>query len=158
MSIAFSHILIGCLTPPETGDTKKGGFWHREDGEGLISGFYVMFVLALVLFLAVDVASYAMCSWKLHGACGEIMEMMKAENGLDAGMEARFKELVGALHMEDMTIALAGTPKTIQRGELLELRAQGQYEVRCLRPLGQSIKVPVRVRVHGLAHTYIRQY
>ena len=158
MSIAFSRILTGYLTPPEDRTREKGGLWQSEIGEGLISGFYVMFVLALVLFMAVDIASYAMCSWKLHGASGEIMEMMKAENGLDAGMEARFRELVSALHMEDMTITLAGTPKTIQRGELLELRVQGQYEVRCLRPLGQSIRVPVRVRVHGLAHTYIRQY
>ncbi|MDR1194186.1 MAG: hypothetical protein LBK98_08510 [Peptococcaceae bacterium] len=138
------------------GDRDGGGFWLGQSGEGLISGFYVMFVLAIVLFLAVEVASYSMCGWKLYGACGEIMDLMKAENGLDDVMEQRFRILLRSLSLDDMEISLEGTPKTAQRGDLLVLAARGRYPVRCLRPFGREITVPFGARLNGLAHSYIR--
>jgi Flp pilus assembly protein TadG len=51
----------------------KRGFFRDQAGEGLISGLYVMFVLAVVLFVAVEVASYSMTAWKLYGAASEVM-------------------------------------------------------------------------------------
>jgi len=131
-------------------------FCRDQRGEGLISGFYIMFVLAIIMFAAVEIAAYGMSAWKLYGASGEVMEMMKAENGLDGKMEQRFNELLVALNLEDMGITLKGTPKTVQRGDMLELTAEGRYPVRSLRPLGRELSIPIRVRLHGLAHTYIR--
>jgi hypothetical protein len=159
MSTAFFLISTGYLIPvPEKGRAvKMSGFWRNQSGEGIISGLYVMFILAVVLFVAVEVAAYSMSAWKLYGACGEIMEMMKGENGLDSLMEARFRELLTALNLLDLDVRLEGTPKTVQRGELLELKAWGRYPVRSLRPFGQELSVPFSLRLHGLAHTYIRR-
>ena len=132
-------------------------FYHGQSGESLISGLYVMFVLAIVLFVAVEVASYSMSAWKLYGACGEIMDMMKSENGLDGAMEQRFRELVVALKLEDLQIRLEGTPKTVQRGDLLELRAYGRYPIHSLKPFGRDLSISVGLRMHGLAHAYVRR-
>ena len=132
-------------------------FLREHSGEGLISGLYVMFVLAVIIFLAVEVASYGMSAWKLYGACGEIMEMMKAENGLNGAMEQRFRELVRTLHLDDMDIRLVGTPQKTQRGDLLELRASGRYKIRSLRPFGKELSISIGLRLNGLAHAYIRR-
>ena len=132
--------------------------FRGEAGEGLISGLYVMFVLAIVLFLAVEVASYSMSVWKLYGAAGEIMAMMKAENGLDGAIVQRFRVLAAELRLDHLDARLTGTPKTVQRGDLLELTVQGRYQVNCLRPFGSPLSVGIRLRLHGLAHTYIRGY
>ncbi len=134
-----------------------GNLWRSRSGEGLISGFYVMFVLAVILFMAVEVAAYSMCAWKLYGACGEIMEMMKGENGLDGNMERQFQELLVSLNLLEFDIRLEGTPKTVQRGEMMELKAWGRYPIRSLRPFGKELSVPFSLRLHGLAHTYIRK-
>ena len=132
-------------------------FWHRQSGEGMISGLYVMLVLAIVLFLAVEIASYSMSAWKLYGAASEIMEMMKSENGFDAAMERRFRELTKALNLDDLDIRIVGTAKTVQRGDMLELSVRGNYRIRSLRPFGRELNATVSLRLHGLAHTYIRR-
>ena len=131
---------------------------RSQSGEGIISGLYVMLVLAIILFTAVEVVSYSMSAWKLYGACAEVMELMKAENGLDREIEQHFYTLAEALQLENLGVRLEGTPKTVQRGDLLELRAEGHYKVYSLRPFGQELRVPVNMRLHGLAHTYVRRY
>ena len=131
--------------------------FRAQSGEGLLSGLYVMLILAIVLFLAVEIAAYGMSAWKLYGACDEIMAMMKAENGLDSAMALRFRELTVTLRLEHLNIRLEGTPKTVQRGDILELRAEGRYPIRSLRPFGKEFSVAIGLRLHGLAHTYIRR-
>jgi hypothetical protein len=115
-----------------------------------------MFVIAVLLFLTVEVAAYGMTAWKLYGACGEIMEQMKAENGLNGETRRRFQELINSLNLNEMGVSLEGTPQTVQRGDLLELTARGSYPVRSLRPFGREFSVGLQVRLQGLAHTYIR--
>ncbi|MCL2166327.1 MAG: DUF4320 family protein [Clostridiales bacterium] len=132
------------------------GFFRGQSGEGLTSGLYTLFLLSVILFVAVEVASYSMSVWKLYGAAGEIMEMMKSENGLDGAMKQKFNTLSAALNLGELSIQLSGTPKTVQRGDLLELEVQGRYRIRSLRPFGQELSVPVRINLRALAHTYIR--
>ena len=48
-------------------------FIRAQAGEGMISGMYTMFLLAVVLFLAVEIAGYGTSAWKLYGAAGEVM-------------------------------------------------------------------------------------
>jgi len=85
------------------------------------------------------------------------MDLMRAENGLDAAMERRFRELMKALRLDDLDIRLEGTPQKTQRGDLLELRARGRYPIRSLRPFGKEISVSIGLRLNGLAHTYVRR-
>ncbi|MCL1848430.1 MAG: DUF4320 family protein [Clostridiales bacterium] len=135
-----------------------GRLIHGQSGEGIMSGLYIILILAILLFTAVEVAAYSMSAWKLYSAAGEVMEMMKSQNGLDGAMEQRFRELAAALHLDDLDLRLEGTPKTAQRGDLLELRVQGRYKIRSLRPFGQELSVGLRMRLYGLAHTYIRTF
>ena len=136
---------------------EKAHFIREQSGEGLIGGLYTMLVLMMVLFLAVEVAAYGTSVWKLYGACGEILDMMKSANGLDSAMRQRFQELVAVLHLEELDVRLEGTPPAVQRGDLLELRARGRYPIRSLRPLGKELSIGVSLRLYGLAHTYIRK-
>ncbi|MCL2121072.1 MAG: DUF4320 family protein [Clostridiales bacterium] len=134
------------------------GFFREQSGEGLTSGLYTLFLLSVILFVAVEVASYSMSVWKVYGAAGEIMEMMKSENGLDGAMKQKFNALSAVLNLGELDIHLSGTPKTVQRGDLLELEVQGRYRIRSLRPFGKELSVPVRVNLRALAHTYIRGF
>jgi len=123
----------------------------------MLSGLYVTLILAVVMFTAVEVASYSMSAWKLYGAAGEIMEIMKSENGLDAAGQRRFKELTTSLGLNDLDPRASGTAKTAQRGDLLELKVTARYAARSLRPFGKDIIVPINISLHGLAHAYIRK-
>ena len=127
-----------------------------ESGESLLSGLYIMLILAVVLFAAVETASYSMSVWKLYGAAGEVMDIMKAENGLDSDGIRRFHTLEAALGLEGLDVVISGTPKTVQRGDLLELRLSCRYRIQSLRPFGRELSVPISIRLSGLAHTYIR--
>jgi hypothetical protein len=82
--------------------------------------------------------------------------MMKSENGLDSAMRRRFSELTAALRLDGLNIQMDGTPKTVQRGDMLELRVQGRYKINSLKPFGKELSVPLSMRLHGLAHTYVR--
>ena len=82
--------------------------------------------------------------------------MMKAENGLDETIQHKFMEMAEALRLEDLNVRLEGTPGTVQRGDLLELRAQGRYPIRSMRPLGRELSLSIDLRMYGLAHRYIR--
>ncbi len=134
----------------------RRGFFPSEFGEGIISGLYTLLVLSLTLFLGVEILSYGVSGWKIYTAGEELMELMKAENGLDEEMEARFFGLAQRLNLSDLELTVEGTPKYVQRGEPLELRIQGSYTLTCLRPLGRQWAVPLRIKLVGLAHTYIR--
>ena len=131
--------------------------YREQSGEGLLSGLYVMLVLAIILFIAVEITAYGVSTWKLYGACDEIMAMMKAENGLDNAMVLRFRELMTALRLDHLDIRLEGTQKMVQRGDLLELKAEGRYPIRSLRPFGREFSITIGLRLHGLAHTYVRR-
>ena len=155
MPTIFFRISTGFSVPD--GKTMKR-LIRDQSGEGLITGLYTMLVIALILFLAVEVTAYGVSAWKLYGACNEIMETMKAENGLDGAARQRFRELTAALRLEELDIRLEGTPKTVQRGDLLELSARGRYPIRSLRPFGKELSAPIGLRLYGLAHQYIRKY
>ena len=130
---------------------------QEQAGEGLFTSLYVILILAVIMFAAVEVASYSMSAWKLYGAMGEIMEIMKSENGLDSAGERRFRELTVSLKLDDLGLSVSGTPKTAQRGDLLELRVTGRYKVRCLKPFGKELVAPINMKLNGLAHAYIRK-
>ena len=132
------------------------GFIRGQSGESILGGMYTMFLIALVLFVAVEVSGYSTSVWKLYGAAGEIMELMKAQNGFDGEMQYRFRELQTALGLDDLVVQIDGTGKSKQRGELLELRINGVYPIHSLRPFGREFTVPIHLRLHGLAHMYIR--
>ena len=46
--------------------------------------------------------------------------------------------------------------KYVQRGDPLELWIKGSYPLSCLRPLGKTWSAPLRIKLTGLAHTYLR--
>lgn len=130
--------------------------WRKEAGEGLLSGLYTLLVLALLLFLGVEILSFGVTGWKLYTAGGELLELMKAENGLDGTLKNQFHSLCRRLGLEELNLTVEGTPKYVQRGEPVELEIRGHYPLACLRPFGRSFQVPLHIRLTGLAHTYLR--
>ena len=131
-------------------------FWRPDAGEGLISGLYTLLILALGLFFGVVCLCYGLAGGKAYAAGQEILELMKAENGLDQSLKNRFAALTKRLGLEKLGLSLEGTPKYVQRGDPLELWIKGSYPLSCLRPLGKTWSAPLRIKLTGLAHTYLR--
>lgn len=122
----------------------------------MILGLYSLLAIAVVLMLGLEAAGYSMSVWKLRQVCSETLNLMKIENGMNSRTEASFQELLEDYGLQDFSFRLKGTPCCVQRGDLLEFEAESSYPLSCLRPFGTQWEVPLRVKVRGLAQTFIR--
>jgi len=125
-------------------------------GEGIISALYTMLLLSIILFIGIDIAGYTATAWKLRNACSETLSLMRIENGYDSRTEQAFLEFAGILGLETEKINIFGTPKTVQRGDAVEIIASIPYVVRAIRPFNQSLKVDINIKMSGLAQEFVR--
>lgn len=116
----------------------------------------MLMVVAMLLLLSVEIIGYSMMAWKLRQTSMETLNFMKTENGFNGMIESRFHSLLENYGL-DLEVQVQGTPVYVQRGDLLELRVNTQYEVSCLRPFGKRLVFPIEIRLQGLAHTYLRE-
>jgi len=117
---------------------------------------YSLFLFMIFAVLYVDLYGYFYTKNNLKQAVDETLTLVKFENGYDAGTENYFRNIASKLGLDAGKVNLQGTPKTVQRGDPVELIASTDYEVRGLRPLNHPITVQITVRTHGLAHSKIR--
>ncbi|MDD4048610.1 MAG: hypothetical protein PHI90_07315, partial [Clostridia bacterium] len=93
----------------------------------------------------------------LKQAVDETIILMKADNGYDDTVTRQyFDNIVLKLGLDTTKITLSGTPKIVQRGELMELKASTAYEVKGLRPFNHNITLNIIVHSEGLAHAKVR--
>jgi hypothetical protein len=117
---------------------------------------YSLLVFMIFAVLYVDLYGYFYMKNNLKQAVDETLTLVKFENGFDDRTINYFENIAAKLGFDASKINLQGTPKTVQRGEPVELVASIDYEVRGLRPLNYPITVQIVVRSHGLAHSKIR--
>ncbi|NLO76570.1 MAG: DUF4320 family protein [Clostridia bacterium] len=117
---------------------------------------YSLLVFMIFAVLYVDLYGYFYTKNNLKQAVDETLTLVKFENGFDDRTRNYFENIAAKLGLDASKINLQGTPKTVQRGDPLELVASTYYEVRGLRPLNHPITVQIVVRSHGLAHSKIR--
>lgn len=117
---------------------------------------YSLFLFMIFAVLYVDLYGYFYTKNNLKQAVDETLILMKFENGFDRQTEAYFKAIADKLGLDAGKIHLNGTPKTVQRGEAVELTASLDYEVKGLKPLNYPLTVNIKVHSEGLAHSKIR--
>jgi len=125
-------------------------------GEGIISALYAMLLLTIIFFLGIDIAGYSATAWKLRNACSETLSLIKIENGYDSRMEEAFLRFAAVQGLETEKVRVSGTPKTVQRGDPVEIDASIPYEIRSVRPFNQRLSVEIKIRLSGLAQEFIR--
>lgn len=128
----------------------------KQGGGGIISGLYTMLILTMIFFIGIDVAGYTGTMWKLRNACNETLALMKMENGFDSGTASVFYNFLLNQGLDISRVKVNGTPKTVQRGEMITITASIPYDLRALRPINKQISFEVRVEMSGLAQEFIR--
>ena len=131
-------------------------FLEASRGDGIISALYAMLLLTIIMFIAIDIAGYTATAWKLRNACSETIGLMKIENGYDGKTEQAFFQFAGVLGLETEKIYVSGTPKTVQRGDTVEITASIPYEVRSIRPFNHSLELDIGIKMSGLAQEFVR--
>lgn len=129
---------------------------YDQRGEGLISALYTMLILIIILFIGIDIFGYTTTAWKLRNACSETLTIMKIENGYDHQTEQIFLNALRAQKLDPAKVTVSGTPKYVQRGEQVTIRATTPYEIRSIRPFKKTLHLNISVEMWGLAQNYIR--
>ncbi|MFY9174252.1 MAG: DUF4320 family protein [Peptococcia bacterium] len=127
-----------------------------QAGEGIMTALYTMMILAVIFFIGIDVAGYTGTVWKLRNACNETLTLMKMENGFDSNTAYVFYNFLRNQGLDPSRVNVTGTPKTVQRGDIVTITANTQYDLRALRPLNQLLSFEVRVQMAGMAQDFVR--
>ncbi|GGG06215.1 hypothetical protein GCM10010912_58540 [Paenibacillus albidus] len=131
-------------------------FKTSEQGDGIISVFFLMMITLIISLLAVTIVQYVMIRSNLRTATNEVLQVMKVENGADALTRQRFDDLLQSMGMNPGKVTFTATNKPVQRGDVLEVTAVRQYDVFALKAVGVYYSVPIKVHVSGLAHKFYR--
>ncbi|SEL30608.1 DUF4320 family protein [Paenibacillus sp. OK003] len=117
--------------------------------------FFVM-IASVFLYLGIDAYGYISQQQKLTIASNELLEVIKAENGFDPVNREQFDRLLQKTGIDPAKVTLTATPKLVARGDTVVVESSMVYECIGLKPLGKTVKLPIRVQANGLAHTFFR--
>lgn len=123
---------------------------------GSIPLMFFTLVAAIFLYLGIDLYGYIVQQQKLTVATNELLEIIKAENGYDSANREQFNRLIQKSGIDPARVTLTATPKLVERGNTVEIEASMEYECIGLKPLGKTVKLPIRVKQDGLARTFFR--
>jgi transcriptional accessory protein Tex/SPT6 len=131
-------------------------FIRSERGDGIISVFFLMMIVLIITLITVTIVQYVMIRSNLRTAAGEVLQIMKVENGSDQATRTRFDGLLQNMGMNSIKVSFNATPKPVQRGDLLEVTVIREYNVFALKAVGVNYTVPITVHISGLAHKFYR--
>ncbi|MGG1878807.1 DUF4320 family protein [Paenibacillus cisolokensis] len=123
---------------------------------GSIPLMFFMLIASIFLYLGIDLYGYIVQQQKLTVATNELLEVVKAENGYDSVNREQFDRLIQKSGIDPTRVTLTATPKRVARGETVEIETSMVYECIGLKPFGETVKLPIRVKANGLAHTFFR--
>lgn len=132
-------------------------FWKESKGNGVMSFLFIMLISLTLALLAVSITEYIILRSNLRTASNETLQVMKVENGADAGTRQRFNQLLKNMKLDPSKVTFEATPKTVQRGDVVEITASREYHVFALKAIGVDYTVTIKVHVSGLAHRYLRE-
>lgn len=118
---------------------------------------YTMLILTVIFFVGIDIAGYTSTAWKLRNACSETLTLMKMENGFDSNTERIFLDYAAVQGLDTCDISVDGTSKTVQRGDVVSIKAAIPYVLRSLRPFNHELTRVIKVEMWGLAQDFIRK-
>jgi hypothetical protein len=132
-------------------------FWKESSGNGIVSIPIGILIALILLLLAVSVTQYVILRSNIRTAANETLQIMKVENGADSGTRQRFDQLLKNMRIDPSKVTFEATPKTVQRGEVVEITATRDYHVFALKAIGVDYTATIKVHVSGLAHRYLRE-
>lgn len=128
-----------------------------RQGEAVSIGFTATAFIMIVLFLmGVDFFVYSAIKQNMDEVASETLTLMKIENGYDSSTRDNMLVMMGKLNLDVSKISIKATPKEVQRGDLVEITMDSEYESMAFKPLGQSLKFPMHVYRSGYAQEFIR--
>ncbi|RUT38686.1 DUF4320 family protein [Paenibacillus anaericanus] len=123
-----------------------------------IGVLFVIFIIVIFIFGSIDIEGYMSTHKKLSQAADETIEIMKAEGGFDTSTREFFLDYCRKKGLDVSSITIEATPKLVQRGSDLEIRASTTYILKAFKPLGLGELIwPVHIKVEGLSRTYFRE-
>jgi len=131
-------------------------FIRSERGDGWLSILFIMLICCILGLTSVSVVQYVMIRSNLRTAANETLQIMKVDNGADSQTRTTFDALLRKMGMEPSKVSFTASPKTVQRGDVLDLTVVRDYNVFALKAIGVELTVPIQVHVSGLAHKFIR--
>lgn len=131
-------------------------FLKDQKGDGIITFLMLTLIALILMLLSVTVYEYMSISRSLDTATTEVLSIMKFENGADFTTKEKFNELLTKMKVDPSTVTFEATPKLVQRGELLEVKATKMYNVFALKMIGVDFEVKITAKATGLAHKFIR--
>lgn len=137
----------------------KENVWRRlydKRGEGITSALYALLILTIVLFIGVDIFGYTVTAMKLRGVCSETLTLMKIENGFDSNTRQKFIAYAHLQGLDTSAVTVTGTPKLVQRGDVITITAAIPYVLTSLQPFGNQVTFNIKVEMWGLAQDYIQ--
>jgi hypothetical protein len=132
-------------------------FWKESRGNGIVSIPIGILIALILLLLVVSVAEYVILRSNIRTAANETLQIVKLENGADSSTRQRFDQLLKKMSIDPSKVTFEATPKTVQRGEVVEITATREYNVFALKAIGVDYTVTIKVYVSGLAHRYLRE-
>lgn len=132
-------------------------FGREDKGDAFISITFVILIALILLLIAVSVYEYRTLKSDIRTAANEVLQIMKVENGADSGTRRKFDDLLIAAGLDPSKITFVATPKTVQRGDFLQVVATREYNIFALKAVGVDHSITMRVQVSGYAHKYIRE-
>lgn len=122
----------------------------------MITIFFLLLIGSILGLCAASIVQYWSIRSDLKLAANETLTIVKMENGADSSTRQAFNTLLQKLGMDPSKVSFDATPKQVQRGELVEITVEREYNVFALKAIGVDYTIPVRVHVAGLAHTFYR--
>ena len=131
--------------------------WKKDEkGEGVFTFLIGILIFMILTLLAVSIYQSYAISRNLDTATSEILSTMKFENGADWNTRNQFNDLVQRLGLDPNKVTYSATPKTVQRGEVIEVKASYPYKVFALKAIGVDYEIQISSKSSGLAHKFIR--
>lgn len=136
--------------------SKIHAFIKGQKGDWIIAIPIAILISLILMLLVVSIyQSYEIRS-KLRTATNEVLQIVKVENGADSTTRAHFDDLLKRMGMDPNKVEFHATPKTVQRGDLVEVTASKDYNVFALKAIGVDYTIKITVTSTGLAHKFIR--
>lgn len=131
-------------------------FLKDEKGDGVFTFLIAILISMILMLIAVSIYQAYSINRYLDTAASETLTIMKFQNGADSNTEAQFKDLIKRSGLDPNKVSIYATPKTVQRGESIELKATYPYRVFALKAIGVDYEIQIQAKATGLAHKFVR--
>lgn len=129
----------------------------REDGDSHVSILFYSLIVTFFVMFGLSIWQYTEAKGIINSAANEVLQVMKVQNGANAQTRQQFNDLLVRAGMDPSKVTFQATSQTVQRGDVLEIKASRTVDIYGAKILGLTFSLPINVKVTGLAHKLIRE-